>query len=359
MSTRQWFRFEAPSGDPSVVDIHIIDFIGDWIDDYFGFGVTARAFVDQLEKLPPSVTALRVHINSPGGDVAGATNIANALRNQRMHKGRSVVTIVDGWAASAATLVMMAGDPVRIADNGQVFVHNPWTVIGGNAEGLRKTADELDTARASIITTYQWHSPLSAEELGALMDAETMMTADEAIQHGFATEKVEGLKAAASLDRQMLARLPIPDRYRERLAALVRPEPTEAPAPADAKDVIHACTAAGFPELAEDLLGQPLDAVRAALAQRKTASAAADARATEIRGHCALAFKGRPAAFIAAMAEDYIAGGMAVAQIKAQLTRVTGEFAAEIDTRQPADAGDPGTSWAAAIAKVGTRMKGA
>jgi len=354
MIQRQWFRFEAQ--DDAVVDIHIIDFIGDWIDDYFGFGVTARAFVDRLERLPASVKKLRVHINSPGGDVAGAVNIANALRNERLHKGRSVVTIVDGWAASAATLVMMAGDPVRIADNGQVFVHNPWTVVGGNADELRKSADDLDAVRTSIIATYRWHSALSDEALGALMDAETMMTADEAIANGFATEKVEGLKAVAALDRRMLARLPIPDRYRDRLAALVRPDPAAEPPkpPAAAPDAVaRACREAGFPELTEDLLGRPLEMVQVTLQDKQDAKGAAESRAAEIRQLCGMAR-------LPELADEFIVGGLAIAQVKSTLTRLRPRLAAaEIDTTR-SEAGDPESGWSRAIAKVqGTRMKGA
>src|ERR1051325_2166278 len=200
MKAREWFKFQAAADDASVVDIHIIDFIGDWIDDYWGFGVTAKAFLDQLAKLSNDVKTVRVHINSPGGDVFAASNIANALREQQASKGRTVETIVDGIAASAASIILMAGSTIKVADNGVVMVHNPWTIAVGNAADMRKSADTLDTLRNTIVATYKWHSSLSDDELVALMDAETWMDADEAIAKGFATEKVEGLKAAATID---------------------------------------------------------------------------------------------------------------------------------------------------------------
>lgn len=331
MKLRQWFRFENAADDPGTVDIHIIDWIGDWLDDYFGFGVTAKAFVDELGKLPTVVKAIRLHINSPGGDVYGAVNIANALRDQRLHHQRTVEVLVEGLAASAATLPMMAGERIRIADNAQVFIHNPWTVVGGTAEDLRRMADDLGKVRSAIIATYRWQSSLSEDELGALMDAQTMMTADEAIANGLATEKIEGLKAVALLDARILAKLPVPEKYRDRLTALVKPALAE-PAPADPKAIIAACKQAGVPELAEDLLGQSMAAVTARLDEATAARTKAEARATEIRALCATVK-------LPDLADTYIRGGMPVAEVRAQLTIITAKLdQVEIDGQLPTDA---------------------
>src|SRR5688572_28058278 len=175
--TREWYRLVTNAADPSVADVHVVDFIGDWIDDYWGFGVTAKAFIDQLAKLPEAVKTIRVHVNSPGGDVWSAVNIANALRDQRVTNRRNVVTIVDGLAASAASILIMAGEPVQIADTALVMIHNPATGMFGTAKNLREAADLLDTVRDQIVAAYHWHSKLSAEELVALMDATTWMSA--------------------------------------------------------------------------------------------------------------------------------------------------------------------------------------
>jgi len=248
---REWFKVKLQA-DPAVAEIHIIDYIGGWIDQTLNemFGetvtVTAKAFVQALAEIPEAVKTLRVHVNSPGGDLFGAVNIANALRAWAT-KGRKVETIVDGMAASAASLVVMAGDPVRISDNGLLMIHNPWTVAMGNAAEMRQAADELDKFRSgNIIPTYQWHTELSAEEIAALMDATTWMDAKEAVAMGFADEVVQGLRAAASIDPRTLAKLTIPEKYADRVKALLAPkaEPTAAEAKGEPMKVAAAmcCT---------------------------------------------------------------------------------------------------------------------
>lgn len=330
---REWFRVQMAAEDATVAELFIVDFIGDWIDDYWGFGVTARAFIDQIQALPDTVKTIRVRINSPGGDVFSATTIANVLRDQRT-KGRTVETVVDGLAASAASIVLMAGDPVRIADNALIMVHNPWSIALGEAKDFRKAADDLDTIRNTIIATYQWQTDLDAEALAALMDATTWMDADEAIEQGFASEKVEGLKAAASLDRRALAKLPVPERYRARVEALLAPVPT----PADPTAVLALCREADSLELAEALIGDrlPIDQVQARLetakaekaaaaARARQATAAAEARAAQIRAACT-------AAKLPDLADSYITGGMALDAVRSQLAVLAAKLdQAEID----------------------------
>jgi len=239
---RQWYQMRAKEADATVAEVLIYDFIGDWIDGMFGFGVTAKSFMDELAALPESTKVIRVHVNSPGGDVFSAVAIANALRDQRVSKGRRVEMVVDGLAASAASLIIMAGDSIQMADNGLVMVHDAWTVKQGNAKDLRAEADRLDQLRdAAIVPTYQWHVKLSAPAILELMAKETWMNADEAIALGFATEKVEGLRAAAALDPSQPITLAADPRHAEALAALLalppkkkeEPKPEEAPAPAE------------------------------------------------------------------------------------------------------------------------------
>lgn len=321
MTPRAWYHVDMTATDPAVAEIYIIDFIGDWIDDFFGFGVTAKAFVEHLSKLPDAVTTIRVHVNSPGGDVFAALNIANALRDQRASKGRRIEMIVDGLAASSASVVLMAGETIQIADNALVMIHNPWTVAVGAAADLRKVADEMEKIRATIITTYGWHSTLSADELGALMDAETWFDADEAVAAGFATEKVEGLKAAASLDPKMLGKLTVPEKYRARVDALVtRPAPAPpAPVVASAGDVLAAVDAAGFgAAFAKELLDAALPMLEV---QARIDAAAAErtretARAKEISALCATAK-------LSDLAAGYLAGSMRAADVRAHLTTIT------------------------------------
>jgi ATP-dependent protease ClpP protease subunit len=334
MKAGPWFRFDNAGVDPSTVDIQIIDFIGDWLDDYFGFGVTAKAFVDQLAKLPDAVSTIRVHINSPGGDVFGAVNIANALRDQQVSKGRAVETIVEGLAASAASIIMMAGKTVRIADNALVMVHNPWSVAVGNAADMRKQADTLDTLRNTIVATYQWQSTLSAEALVALMDAETWMDADEAIANGFATDKIQGLQAAASLNAGAVAKLTIPDKYRDRVHALLKPAPT-APVAAAATEVLRLCREHACLDLAESLIvaKSSLEEVQARVAAARTTRTQATERATQIRALC-------ETARLPELAAGYLNGAMSLEDIRAHLTTITAKVAgAEIDGSLEPDRG--------------------
>jgi ATP-dependent protease ClpP protease subunit len=342
---KQWYRMQAPVEDPTVAEIHIIDFIGDWVDDYLDrmYGerssVTARAFVEQLAQLPATVKSLRVHINSPGGDVFAALNIANALREQQMSKGRTVVTIVDGLAASAASIILMAGSVIQVADNALVMVHNPWSYAIGSATDMRKVADELDIVRNTIVATYQWHSSLTPEAIMALLDAETWMDADQAIANGFATEKVAGLKAAASLDGRVLAKLSVPDQFKARVASLAK-KVDPAPAPAAAADVMAICAEAGCSlDFTRALVVENLtaDAARARAAEDKTTRAAAAARATDITALC-------ERAKVPELAATYIAGAMTVDAVCAQLTTITAKLdRVEIDAHLDPSTGSRST----------------
>jgi len=339
MRPRTWYRVQMLAEDPSIAELYIIDIIGDWIDDYLGFGVTAKAFIEDLSKLPEAVKTIRVHINSPGGDVFSALNIANALRDQRTSKGRAVEMIVDGLAASSASMVLMAGSPIRIADNALVMVHNPWSVAIGNAAELRKSADVLDALRDTIVATYKWQSSLTEDELVALMDAETWMDADEAIANGFATEKIEGLKAAASLDPRGVARLSVPEKYRARVDALVtKPAPSPAePQPAAAGDVLRLCREGECLDLAEGLIAESatLEGVQARVTQARQARADAAGRATAIRTLC-------DRAKLPELANGYIQGEMSLEAVRAQLTVLTAKLdRIEIDGSLPADQGRP------------------
>lgn len=329
---RQWYRFENVASDPTVAEIHIIDFIGSWDDDWIArnygldMGVTARSFVDQLGKLPEAVKTVVVHINSPGGDLQAGVNIANALREQQMSKGRTIETSVDGIAASSASIIAMAGSKVRMGDNALLMIHNPWTIGIGNAAEMRKVADILDTMRGQIINTYKWHSDLEPDAIAALMDKETWMNADEAIANGFATDKIEGLSVAASIDRRALAKMTIPEQYRARVESLLKPVPAE-PVPATAADILRLCREGECLDQAEALItaGATLEQVQARVTETKTTRAAATARATEIRALCA-------AAKTPELADGYINGQMPVEDVRTHLTTITAKLdAVEID----------------------------
>lgn len=149
-----------------------------WFDD----DVTAKAFAEDLAALDGC--DLKLRINSPGGDVFAAQAIYNQLKD---YKGR-VTAQVDGLAASAATIITCAGDTVIMPENALFMIHNPLTIAVGNADEMRKTADNLDIVRDTIISVYlsRTKGKVTEDELKDMMDAETWLTADEAVSYGFA-----------------------------------------------------------------------------------------------------------------------------------------------------------------------------
>lgn len=314
MTPRAWYRFSNQADDPTVAELFVFDDIGKsyWDDNT----VTAKQFLADLKALGAGVTKVVVRINSLGGDVFDAVAIANALRGEKA-KGRTIDTVNEGIAASAASIVLMAGDTIRMADNALVMVHDPWTIAIGNSREMRKVAESLDVIRDQIVNTYKWHSSLSDEELRNLMAAETWMDADQAIANGFATEKITTQAAAASLNRRAFARVHVPDQYRDRVAALVVPE-TTAPASAEALEVIAAVEAAGLSTafaraLVADRL--PMEQVQARIAAAAADATAARERADSITALC-------DTAALPQLAAGYIRGGITLDDVRTQLTTV-------------------------------------
>lgn len=345
MKARQWFSVQNAASDPSLSEIHILDDIGGWDEDWvarnFGLdmGVTARGFVEMLAALPDSVNALDVHINSLGGDVQAGVTIANALRQQQSVKNRKVETYVDGIAASIASVIAMAGSKVHIADNALMMVHHPWARAAGNAQELRESADILETMSGQIVATYKWHSSLTEEQLLAMMSGDsgqgTWMGADEALANGFATDKVEAFKAVATLERSALAKLKVPEKFKARVDALLKPA-DQAPTPAAATDVLARVSAAGLDlAFASSLVsaGLTLEQVTARVDTAKAEKAQAAARSTEIKALCSTAKQD-------GLVDIFISGGLSVDGVRAALTNVTAQLdKVEIDTGLNPDAG--------------------
>jgi ATP-dependent protease ClpP protease subunit len=162
----------------------------DLMEDIGAFGVNAKAFRDDL-KMVGETEPLHVHINSDGGDIIEGNEIYNALIE---HKGEVRVTI-GALAASIASVIAMAGDEIEIAENGMLMIHNPWTMLVGDSEELRKVAKTLDDFKAGIVKAYQRQTNLSQAEISALMSDETWFTAEEAEQLGFVDSITPGDKA--------------------------------------------------------------------------------------------------------------------------------------------------------------------
>ena len=164
--------------------------------------VSAVNLSKKLEELG-EVSKIHVYINSYGGEVAEGLAIYNALKR---HKAK-VVTYCDGFAASIASVIFMAGDKRVMSESSLLMVHNAWTVGIGNAAELRKQADDLDKITRASIEAYKAHSNLSEDEIKALLDAETWILPEEAIEYGFATkiEKTESKNASQSVRQSLVA----------------------------------------------------------------------------------------------------------------------------------------------------------
>ena len=150
-----------------------------WQDVGEQSGVT---IVNQLKEL--DVDTINVHINSYGGDVSEGLAIYNVLRE---HKAQ-IVTICDGFACSAASVVFMAGDRRVMQPASLLMIHNAWTVAMGNAAQLRKTADDIETITQASVEAYKKVATISEKKIKELMDAETWILPKDAVEYGFATE---------------------------------------------------------------------------------------------------------------------------------------------------------------------------
>jgi ATP-dependent Clp protease protease subunit len=188
---RRWFRVQAKKG--TVAEVFIYDEIG---RGFFGGGIAAEDFVKELKALKLEAgDELVVHINSPGGNVFEGITIHNYLRSVKA----KVTVRIDGVAASIASAVAMAGDRVEMPQNAMMFIHNPHMFVIGDARALRKAAEDLDQIRESMASSYlrRLGDKMAREELYALLDAETWLTAEEAVAKGFADVVDEPVRAAA------------------------------------------------------------------------------------------------------------------------------------------------------------------
>ncbi len=161
---------------------------------WFGDEVTPKQFKADMDALG-EIDELDIFINSGGGDVFAGQTIYSILKRKNAIK----TVYVDGLAASIASVIAMAGDRIVIPRNAMIMIHNPYTFTAGNAEELRKMADDLDKIRESIVSTYEDKTGLDRKKIIELMDAETWMTADEAKEYGFADDVEEEKQVAASV----------------------------------------------------------------------------------------------------------------------------------------------------------------
>lgn len=207
-------RFEIRAKGPKTAEIWIYQEIGRYYE-----GLTAKQFAEDLKKLGARDEIL-LHLNSPGGDVFDGIAIYNILKQ---NQAKTTVSI-EGIAASIASVIAMAGDKINIAANAMMMIHPAWGLAIGNAEEMRKTADMLDKVDASILTTYVNRTGKDEKEIWQLMEAETWMTAQDALEKGFVDEITDEIAIAAHFDlekfryRNVPRKTPVSMDHRARLA---------------------------------------------------------------------------------------------------------------------------------------------
>jgi ATP-dependent protease ClpP protease subunit len=170
------------------------------IDSWGGpWGISALEFLDSLDEIGDDVSEIRLHINSPGGEVWEALAILNSLR---AHPAR-LVAIVDGIAASAASFIACAADETIMAKNTQLMIHDAAGICLGNAKDMHQFGDLLDQISDNIATIYADKSGTSLDDTRAAMLAETWYLPQEALDAGL-IDSIEGDDAeeepAASFD---------------------------------------------------------------------------------------------------------------------------------------------------------------
>lgn len=166
---------------------------------WWGDEVTPKDFKADLDNLG-DIQTLNIHINSDGGDVFAGQAIYSMLKRHSATKN----VYIDGLAASIASLIAMAGDKIIMPANSMIMVHNPWTAAMGNSNDFRKLADDMDKIRESMLAVYEAKTGMKQEDIIPLLDLETWMTAQDALDNGFCDEIEEEKQVAASLSGDFL-----------------------------------------------------------------------------------------------------------------------------------------------------------
>lgn len=239
-------RFYAAVGADGVLEIMVY---GDIVDaatmknlEYWGVstdGMVSSVGVKKALDGAATASKIRVRINSPGGDAFEGMAIHSLLTSQ----SKPVEVFVDGIAASAASVIAMAGSVRTMGRSAMMMIHDAWAGCVGNARDMQKMAESLDKVDESICAAYADRTGISAEQIRALMDEETWLTAQDCVDQGFATAVVEPPPAeenaalAAARGFKVLARM-------KHVPAQLQAAP---PAPAAAAPVVpsQAAAAAG------------------------------------------------------------------------------------------------------------------
>lgn len=356
-----WYTVQA-SGEATerVIEVFVYGEIGTW-------GVTANQFVQDLRAMDDGVSPVIAAFNSIGGDLFDGLAMHNALRRL----GERCTGRIDALAASAASVAVCGAHRVVIAGNAMMMIHNPWTYASGDAEDFRKVADALDQTVEAIIAAYKSKATdIDEAELRRLVDAETWLTANEAVELGLADEVGDGVKVKACLGQGGVMQ-----RYQhapaDLLAQLIEvpeadpdDEPIDPPATPPVVDssrlalmITQRCTEAGISNLVGPLLSSTkLESeaiVQAALTRAKAVhDLCVAARLPELSAEYVTAGLDAPA--VRARLFDKIVGSAKGFEIDNSLP-LNDDPAPKVQAKQP----DPTSIWAARQAAQSASTKGA
>lgn len=314
-----WFTIKMQAkANAKVAQISISEPIGSW-------DLTANRFIEQVKALG-NVDEIQLDINSPGGDVFEATHIFNYLKR---HNATVTVTVM-GLAASAASLIAMAGDKIIMPANTMMMIHNPWTwYASGNADELREYADMLDKVATAMRKTYQARTGMDEEALKTMLATDTWLTAEECLANGFCDEIADPIPAPqASFDISAL-----PDQAKAVYKAAQQLAQANAEAESDNEtdpaellgDGTEAEPFEEAPEVPQTDLDDDDDTLAKAQALAKEQALAYSKTVVEL---CALA--GMPS-----KAAGFIGAGTSLDDIRAQLLTAKANSYQPIDVAQP------------------------
>jgi ATP-dependent Clp protease, protease subunit len=187
--------------------IELLDVIG---FDYYDGGITAKTISDKLESFDGE--DITVVINSPGGDMFEGIAIMNQLKQ---YKGKVHIDVI-GLAASAASVIMMAGNTVKIADSAFVMIHNAWTAIAGDRNEFARMSEYLKPFDDSMANLYSQRTGIDKSEIAAMMDKETWFNGKQAIESKFADALLDDEIVESKLDTNLKALRELEASLRER-----------------------------------------------------------------------------------------------------------------------------------------------
>lgn len=183
-----WYQIKKPTQASEPAEVYIYGEIGAW-------GISAQQFAQDWRQLK-KCKQIEVHLHSPGGSVFDGDAIYSMIKQSKA----DVTVYIDGWAASIASLIAMAGNSRKIASTGKVMIHNPSGGAYGDSAELRKAADLLDRVKATELATYAEGTGQTAEQISEWMDAETWFMGQEAVDAGFADELFDATEPTACFD---------------------------------------------------------------------------------------------------------------------------------------------------------------